>query len=62
MSTIHFEKSRSELKTLRRLIETSCPSISELTQLKANLEPQDMFFREKLILIDSAIYTQEKSQ
>ncbi len=62
MSTIHFEKSRSELKMLRRLIETACPSISELMQLRENLEPKDMFFREKLILLDSAIYTQEKSQ
>ena len=62
MSTIHFQKSRSELKTLRRLVETACPSIAELTQLKADLKPQDIFFREKLILLDCAIYTQKKAQ
>ena len=62
MPTLHFQKSRSELKTLRELVETSCPSIVELTQLKADLNSQDIFFREKSILIDCAIYTQKKAQ
>jgi len=62
MPILNFEESRSDLIRLRKLVETSCPPISELTQLKADLEPQDLFFREKLNLIDSAIYTQEKSR
>ena len=62
MLTAHFQKSRSELIILRKLVETACPSIAELTQLKADLKPQDIFLREKTILIDCAIYTQKKSQ
>ncbi len=62
MTTAQLQKSRSELKTLRKLVETACPSITELTRLKSGLEPQDIFFREKTVLLDSAIYTQKKSQ
>ena len=62
MPTLHFQKARSELKTLRELVETTCLSIAELIQLKADLNPQDIFFREKSVLIDCAIYTQEKSE
>ena len=62
MPIAQLQKSRSELKTLRKLVETACPSITELTRLKAGLEPQDIFFREKTVLLDSAIYTQKKSQ
>ena len=62
MPIAHFQKSRSELISLRILVETSCPSIEELTQIKAGLKPTDIFLREKTILIDCAIYTQKKAQ
>ena len=62
MPTAHYQKSRSELKTLRELVETSCLPIAELMRLKADLKPKDIFLREKTILIDCALYTQKKAQ
>ena len=63
MPIAHFQKSQSELKILRELVvETSCLPIAELMRLKADLKPKDIFFREKTVLIDCALYTQKKAQ